>query len=212
VPGSVRYAVCVACAPRGLARGHQLCEAEVEHLHEAVGPDDHVFGLEVAVHDAGGVRGGERRGDLDGDVERVAQAQGRRGEARTQRPTLDILHPDVALPLGRLAEREDRADVRMTERRGGAGLLLEARDPRRVVREIGGQELHRHLAPEAHLGGQPHLAHAAFAEFGLELIGPEDAAGHAAVPITARPRRSSRVHGARADPRLPPGPSRPEAS
>ena len=50
----------------------ELGQAEVEHLHVAVGPQHDVFRLDVAVDDAGVVRGGERAGDADGDVEHFA--------------------------------------------------------------------------------------------------------------------------------------------
>ena len=40
-------------------------EAEIEHLRVALRRDDDVVGLDVAMHDARGVRVGERVGDLD---------------------------------------------------------------------------------------------------------------------------------------------------
>ena len=57
-------------------RAHQLGEPEVQDLHVAVGADHHVLGLEVAMDDAGVVRGRDRLRDLDGDVERLVDANG----------------------------------------------------------------------------------------------------------------------------------------
>ena len=47
--------------------GLHLGQAEVEHLGLALGGDDDVRGLQVAVHDAVGVGHRQRVGDLDGD-------------------------------------------------------------------------------------------------------------------------------------------------
>ena len=57
------------CARPRERRGavERLREAEVEHLHGAVGPDLDVRGLEIAMHDAALVRGLERVGDLPRD-------------------------------------------------------------------------------------------------------------------------------------------------
>jgi hypothetical protein len=53
--------------------------------------------------------------------------------ARPQRQTSLSMCREVASALGGLAERVDRADVRMRERRGGARLLLEPQDANRNV-------------------------------------------------------------------------------
>ena len=103
--------------------------------------------------------------------------QPRRREAIPQRLALDVLHRDVARAVSRLAEREDGADVRVTEGRGGAGLLFEAADARGVPDDVGGQQLERNLAPESHLRREPHLAHAARAERPQNLVGVEPGAG-----------------------------------
>ena len=70
-----------------------------------------------------------------------------------------------------------RADVRVVERGRGARLLLEPLDAERVAREVGWQDLQRDLAPEAHLGREPHLAHAARAEGAHDLVGVQPRAG-----------------------------------
>jgi hypothetical protein len=53
---------------RRCVAAHQLCEAEVEHLHSTILSDHHVGGLEVSVDDAACVGGGQGVGDRDGDA------------------------------------------------------------------------------------------------------------------------------------------------
>ena len=59
--------------------------------------------------------------------------QPRRREPLPERLALDVLHRDVVLAFAGLTERVDGADVRVVERGGGPGLLLEPlnaqRDP-----------------------------------------------------------------------------------
>jgi hypothetical protein len=57
-------------------------DAEVHHLHEALGHHHHVARLHVAVHDPLGVGGGERLGDLRADGGGLA---GREHAARLER-------------------------------------------------------------------------------------------------------------------------------
>ena len=74
VPASV-WTIRVGSAPSRTASAAQLREAEVQHLDHPVRPEHHVLGLDVAVDDPGRVRGAQRRGHLDGDVERLTQAE-----------------------------------------------------------------------------------------------------------------------------------------
>ena len=57
----------------------QLGQAEVQDLGDTLRRDHHVRGLEVAVDDAGGVGGGERVGQGNGDPQRLAEAHPLRG-------------------------------------------------------------------------------------------------------------------------------------
>ena len=50
-------------------------EAEVEDLGDALGGDDDVTGLQVAVDDAFVVRGFQGLGDLPGDLERFVEGE-----------------------------------------------------------------------------------------------------------------------------------------
>ena len=53
--------------------GREFRKAKVQNLGNAVAADDHVFRLDVPVHDAAGVRRGERIRDLDSHVQDVCE-------------------------------------------------------------------------------------------------------------------------------------------
>ena len=106
-----------ACAGRGVrARGAR--EAEVAELDAAVVGEQHVLGLEVAVHDAGLVRGGEAGEDRVHDVDGLL---GRELlvvlQQLAERDAGEVLHDEVR-HVGVLALVEDVHDVRMREPRG----------------------------------------------------------------------------------------------
>jgi hypothetical protein len=94
----------------------------------------------------------------------------------TQRFALAVLHRDVVLAIARLAERVDRADVRVVERGRRPCFLLESLDADGIAREIGRQELEGHLAPKPQLRGEPHLAHASRAYEGDDFVRAEPCA------------------------------------
>ena len=72
-------------------------EAEVEDLH-AVGRDEHVRGLEVAMHDAGGMERLERREDPAREGHRLVDRERAAGEPRRERFSREQLHRDVEPP------------------------------------------------------------------------------------------------------------------
>ena len=59
---------------------------------------------------------------------------------------------------------------------GEAGLLLEAVEAIGIRREDTGQDLDRDVTPEPRIACPVHLAHAARAERGHDLVGPEASA------------------------------------
>ena len=91
--------------------------------------EHHVGRLEVAVHDAGSMRGHQRLGDVDGNAEGRVDRKGPAPEARRQRLAVDQFHHQVGcVPLtdpGR-PDVVQRADARMGEPRDCARLALEA--------------------------------------------------------------------------------------
>ena len=93
------------------AASAELGQAEVEDLHQPVGGDEQVLGLEIAVHDAAAVRRRQAAGDLLGVGQRLAQRQRAVGQRRSQRLAVEQLGDDVGLAVGG-ADVVDGDDVR----------------------------------------------------------------------------------------------------
>ena len=75
---------------------HQLRQAEVEHLHRAVGRDLDVRGLEIAVDDPLLVRRFERLGDLPRDRQRFVERNRPARDPLGERLALDQLQHERA--------------------------------------------------------------------------------------------------------------------
>ena len=145
-------------------------DAEVDDVDEVVGGDEHVAGLDVAVHHAVGVRGVERLGDLGDQVDGPLGRQ--RAAALDQRAEVgpvDEAHVDEQ-PAVDLAVVVDRDDVRLAQPGDGVGLALEAALVLRVVGQRGGQQLQRDLAVAARVVGAVDLAHAARTDDALDPV------------------------------------------
>ena len=153
-----------------------LGQAEIEHLHRAIGPHLDVGGFQVAVNDAALVRGFERFGDLAGEHERFGNGNRPTCDALRQVFPLDQLHHDGRHPAT-LFQSVDGSDVRMVERGQHFRFALEARQPVGVSGERRRQDLDRHLAFEARIGRPIHLSHPALAEQGGNLVDTDASSG-----------------------------------
>ena len=154
---------------------HHVGDAEVEHLHAAVGGDLDVLGLQVAVGDPLRVGRLERPGDLDSEAQRPLGGERAARQHVAERLALDQLEHREADAVG-LFEPEDRRDVRVAERREEPGFPLEAIGPRRA-RQPRVDDLQRHLAPEP-LVSRPHdLAHPARRQVRENGVRPQPRAG-----------------------------------
>ena len=107
-------------------------EAEVEDLHAAVEADEDVLGLDVAVHDALGVGGGERLGDGGADRAGAPPGEGAVAQVGAQRLALEQLGNRVG-DAGVAAEVEDGDDVGVREGGYCLGLAVEAGERGGVV-------------------------------------------------------------------------------
>jgi hypothetical protein len=121
------------------------------------------------MHDAGAVGGGDGVGDLERELERLAQGQAALRDHAVERPALDVLHHDeLEVAVG--SEVVHGHDVGMIERRGGPRLAHEARAPRRVVGGQRRQQLQRDDAAEAGVARLVDHAHPALAELLQHLV------------------------------------------
>ena len=150
------------CGHRGF-RHRELGEAEVEHLRLAPPRDENIRRLDVAMHDAAGVRSLERVGDFQAEIEHALERQRARRDLVLQRLAVEQLHHDEVLAVV-LADVVDRADVRMVQRRGDARLAPEAFERLGVRGQIARQELQRDLTAEPDVFRAVDDAHAAAAD------------------------------------------------
>ena len=107
---------CLAHVRGAGGAGHQLGEAEVEHLDAARVAHHHIARLEIAVDDARGVSRCQRVGDLDAACDCRVQRQRFPADHLVEGLALDQLHGDeVAVACRR--DLVDRDDVRVVQRR-----------------------------------------------------------------------------------------------
>lgn len=155
-----------------------LGDAEVEHLGavaaEAVRFEPDVVRLEVAVDDALPVRFLDRAADLFEDLDRPLEGQaGLLGQHGGEAAAVQVLHDeigDAAVGRGREAEVGHIDDVGMAQPARCPGLALEPLDGLRAVHKLRGDELHRHLAVRADVGGEIDRAHPAPPEQAFQAI------------------------------------------
>ena len=161
-----------------------LGDAEVADLHHlaagVVLDDHHVLGLQVAVDDAGGVRGGE-------GVEHLAHhtADAPRRQRRLlfdhleQVGAVEQLHRDVEPAVLVRAEVDDLHRVGVREPTRRARLAVEALDHLGIASEVRVQHLDRHVLLEALLSRGVHPPHGAFADPLVDaVLAVDDGADH----------------------------------
>ncbi len=102
-------------------RRHAFGEAEVGEFDVVFAGDENIGGLDVAVHDAILVRGGEGVGDLHRVAERGFDGQRLRAHAGFQRFAVDQLHGDEGAAI-LIADVVHGADVAIIQRGGPLAL------------------------------------------------------------------------------------------
>ncbi len=138
-------------------------QAEVEYLRLAAPGDENIRRLDVAVNDAAGVGSVERVGDFDAPVEQQIERHRTAFDAMFERLALEELHRDEVPAIG-FVNFVDRADIRVIQGRGGAGLPLEPFERLPVLRQVFRQEFQRHQAAQLRVLGLVDDAHAAATE------------------------------------------------
>ena len=101
----------------------QLGQAEVEDLHDARLGDQQVSGFDVPMDDFRRVSFSESLTDLGCDVHSVTQIQRPTGDPLLERLPLVVGHDEIQLPVVRLVDLEDGADVGVVQCGGGLGFL-----------------------------------------------------------------------------------------
>ena len=131
--------------------------------------DHDVRGLDVAVDDAARVAVVERLGDLDADVDDLAEAQRLVADQPEQVRAADERHDEEerALVAAEVVDRDDRGVVHL---RDDLRLALEALLELRRVRSSRGDELDRDLAVEHRVPRAVDDAHAAPSELPQDLV------------------------------------------
>ena len=138
------------------------------------------------MHHALLVRRRERIRERDAQLHDARDRQPARCHLPIEAVALDQLHrqePDAVLVLDRI----ERDDIRVVEAGHGARLVLESRQAFGVRGHVGGQHLERDVTTEAAVARTVHLAHAACAERGDDLIAAECRAWRHEVPNLPHP-------------------------
>ena len=146
-------------------------EAEVADPRAPVGPDEDIVRLEVAVHEPGGVRGGEASTGLRQHLQHLGKLAGPRGEPISERAAVDELHrnEDLIVVRARVVRRDD---VGVREPRDGLGLTEDAA-LRRARGLLDANELQRHPPVELGVARGIDGAHRALAELLLDDVAPD---------------------------------------
>ncbi len=139
----------------------QLGDAEVQQFHLAVGGDQDVGGLQVAVHDQVGVRVADHRAHLQHQLQAALQRQRQPLAVIGDRLAFDIGQRQVRLPLQVHARIEQLGQVGMLQPGQDLALAAEAL-AQAGVGVAAAQQLQGDLALVQTVGalGQPDLAHA----------------------------------------------------
>jgi len=140
-------------------------DAEVEHLYTGVPRHDQVLRLDVAVHDAEGVRGAECFCDLATDLDDITHRQRPERDEPSEGLAVQPLHRQVPAPFTEGSVRDVLDDPGMLQRLEEARLAVEAvlRVPRRGV-----QHLHGNDRAAGFVNGAIHASHPPDARFAVE--------------------------------------------
>jgi hypothetical protein len=144
-------------------------QAEVEDLGSPVAAEEDVLGLEVAVHDALGVRRRQAVGDARADLGGLAPRQRAARECRAEALPVEQFHDGDRAVCHRY-QLVNRHDVRVREGGDGTGFVLEARAHLGIVGEVIRQHLQGNVAAEPGIVCPVDLTHASGADAGDDLV------------------------------------------
>jgi hypothetical protein len=146
-----------------------LRQPEIGQARLALGGQQHVEGLDVAVDYPAAVGVGDGACQFHQEFGRLGRRERPAApDSLGQGAAGEVLHGQVGVAAG-LAEREHPHDVRVLQRRDRLRLDQESRAQRRVGEGSGDEHLQRHGPVEADLRRLVDDAHAAAAQFALDL-------------------------------------------
>ena len=169
----------MACARIGIDHAR---ETEVKNLDLVLGREHHVARLQIAMDDPFLVRRFEGVEHLPGMGDGFVERHGAPLQPRGQRLAVDELENQIT----RLAgvgdfEPVNRADVRVAQCGENLRFAFEPGDAFGVVRDEIGEGLDGDVAVQSRVTGFVDLAHAACAQLGLDLVGPDCFSNHARI-------------------------------
>ena len=172
MPAAVPADCVMACDSSGPSGRFSLASPKSTNLH-VIGVAHHdVLGLEIAMHDARGMRLRETVGDLVGDVGEPSRRQPAVGQQVAQGLAFHPFHGDER-HAGLMADVMDGQDVGMVQGGSRLGFPLEATQAISIVGETGWEDFDRDPAIEAGIECAVHLTHAACPERTEDLIRTE---------------------------------------
>ncbi len=162
-------------AREGVGRRH-FGHAEVENLHPPISGEKEILRLEIAMHDAGGVRRRETACHLDGVVDNTLACQ--RWlllQSTAQRAAFEQLHHQERRTVGGTKGTDvvHGQDIGVIERTRGPRLILEPLLASGVAAKGVWQHLHRDLTPKPGVSRSIHFAHAALTDELDDLVRPK---------------------------------------
>ncbi len=130
----------------------------------AAARDEKICGFDIAVHDSLRVRGIERIGNFDGEIEQAIELHGFAGDDMLERSAIEKFHGDEGFAVF-FADVVDGADARMIQRGRGLRFTLETAQGLRIAGNFIGKKFQRDETMKTRVFGFVDDAHASAAKF-----------------------------------------------
>src|SRR5690606_11887867 len=143
-------------------------DAEIGQQRPVGFVEQHVLGLDVAMHDAARMGIGQRRQQRAQDLADLLRIAGE--VALADMAARQVGHRIPGQAVGGAAHFVDADDVRMLQPRDRARLVLEAAPAHLIGQRLRAHQLDRDLAPQRHLRAEVHGRHPAFADHARQTV------------------------------------------